>query len=97
MEGAEGAVGARLPTVSIWCCTSPAGHPKGPNGSAPSPVGASAGLIRLSGKHPLSPPVLSHLHHHSHPVHATPVADYPVGSGRHLHDAWMAVVAVVAT
>ena len=36
----------------------------------------------------LFPPVLSHPHHLFHPVHATPVADYPVESGRHLHDAW---------
>ena len=66
-------MGVTLPMVSIWRCM---GTRKGP----------MVRPLHPWEHHPLSAPVLSHLHHHSHPVHST-VADYPVESGRHLHDA----------
>jgi hypothetical protein len=90
-------VGARLPTVSIWCRTSPAGYPKGPNGSALHPWEHQLAIKAEWEASPLPTRVVPS-HHHSHPVtpHQWPTTQWRV-VGTYMTLGKMTVVVAAAT
>ena len=91
-------MGARLPTVGIWCRRTPAGCSKGP-WFGQSPVGAPSWPFKRTEREafPPSPPVASH--YTTTPIRFTPhrlTTQWRV-AGTYMTLGWMTVVAAVAT